>query len=101
MQKKPAKMSVPKFGAWDKKPPGVPTDYSLVFGQARANKKNQKTDLSEVKRLSLGNERLPLNTNHGRGRGRAREDPPVMVREHFPSSSSSFICTLFMVVITR
>ncbi|MED6218240.1 hypothetical protein PIB30_025014, partial [Stylosanthes scabra] len=53
------KASVPKFGAWEKKPAGAPTDYSMVFGQAREKRKSQKTDLSDVRRLSLGND-----TNH-------------------------------------
>ncbi|OIV95539.1 hypothetical protein TanjilG_10927 [Lupinus angustifolius] len=76
-------MSVPQFGGWEQKPPGVPTDYSMVFNQARANKKNQKTDLDEVKRLNLGKERVPINANnrqsHGHGH-HAKEDPPVLVR---------------------
>ncbi|GAV62132.1 AvrRpt-cleavage domain-containing protein, partial [Cephalotus follicularis] len=46
-------MSVPQFGGWDHKDPGA-TNYSMVFSQARANKKQQKTD---IKRSSLGNER--------------------------------------------
>jgi len=69
MQKKPTKMSVPQFGGWEHKAPGVPTDYSIVFGQARENKKTQKTNLAEVKRLSLGNERDNLNGNHRHGNG--------------------------------
>ena len=73
MQKKSTKMSVPQFGGWEHKS-GVPTDYSMVFNQARENKKTQKTDLAEVKRLSLGNERnerdtLNGNRHHGNGHG--------------------------------
>ncbi|XP_021279318.1 uncharacterized protein LOC110412971 [Herrania umbratica] len=44
-------MSVPRFGGWDQKGPGA-TDYSMVFSRARANRKQQKTDI----RRSLGNE---------------------------------------------
>ncbi|TKY46658.1 fe(2+) transport protein 3 [Spatholobus suberectus] len=101
-EKKPVKMSVPQFGGWEHKPAGVPTDYSMVFSQARAKKKTQKNDLTDVKRLSVGNERDALNANHHRGRGRGYgrghghghehghghghghdhddEDAPVMVR---------------------
>lgn len=93
MQKKPVKMSVPQFGGWEHKSPGVPTDYSMVFNQARANKKNQKTNLTEVKqRLSLGNEKIATNAkpyrhahahghgHHARAHAHPHEDPPVMVR---------------------
>lgn len=98
MQKKP-KMSVPQFGGWEKKAPGVPTDYSMVFSQARANKKTQKEDLTEVKRLSVGNERPPSNANHHRinprthpqlhahahghahAHSHAHQDPPIMVSD--------------------
>uniref|UniRef100_A0A5B6YNY8 Putative RPM1-interacting protein 4 (RIN4) family protein n=1 Tax=Davidia involucrata TaxID=16924 RepID=A0A5B6YNY8_DAVIN len=45
-------MSVPEFGGWDRKTPGA-TDYSMVFSRARANKKQQK---NEITRRSLGNE---------------------------------------------
>ncbi|KAK9673573.1 hypothetical protein RND81_12G176000 [Saponaria officinalis] len=45
-------MSVPQFGAWDKKGGSSP-NYSMVFGQARENRKQAKRD---VKHLSLGNE---------------------------------------------
>ncbi|KAE9606277.1 hypothetical protein Lal_00025023 [Lupinus albus] len=54
MQKK-AITSVPQFGGWDQNAGGA-TDYSMVFTQARANKKHMKSDLTEVKRISLGNE---------------------------------------------
>ncbi|XP_027329601.1 uncharacterized protein LOC113846008, partial [Abrus precatorius] len=64
VQKRPAMMSVPQFGGWDQKAPGA-TDYSMVFTQARANKKNQKTDLTEIKRKSLGSEGDFVNANHG------------------------------------
>lgn len=45
-------MSVPEFGGWDKEPPGA-TNYSMVFSQARANRKQQKSDVLR----SLGNHR--------------------------------------------
>ncbi|XP_022152996.1 lateral signaling target protein 2 homolog [Momordica charantia] len=48
--------SVPEFGGWDHNAPGA-SNYSVVFTQARANRKQQKTDLTEFKRSSLGNER--------------------------------------------
>ncbi|KAK7300255.1 hypothetical protein RJT34_11096 [Clitoria ternatea] len=35
-------MTVPQFGGWDHTAPGA-TDYSMVFSQARANKKYRKT----------------------------------------------------------
>lgn len=46
-------LSVPQFGAWDSKNP-VPTNYSMVFTRARANRKQHKSD---VRHASLGNER--------------------------------------------
>lgn len=67
MQKKHAKSSVPQFGAWDQKTMGA-TNYSMVFTQARANKKQQKTDLTEVKRSSVGTEEelvKAINHRHG------------------------------------
>ncbi|MBA0753342.1 hypothetical protein Gogos_020729 [Gossypium gossypioides] len=45
-------MSVPEFGGWDKQPPGA-TNYSMVFSQARANRKQQKSDVFR----NLGNHR--------------------------------------------
>ncbi|TKY71486.1 Pathogenic type III effector avirulence factor Avr cleavage site [Spatholobus suberectus] len=75
-------MSVPQFGGWDQKAPGA-TNYSMVFTQARANKKHQKTNLTEIKRKSLGNEGDFVKANHGHAhhhhvRGHAHEDPVVM-----------------------
>ncbi|TYJ18385.1 hypothetical protein E1A91_A09G119800v1, partial [Gossypium mustelinum] len=43
---------VPQFGAWDQKNAGA-TDYSMIFNQARANRKQHKSDV----RRSLGNDR--------------------------------------------
>ncbi|KAL7174392.1 hypothetical protein ACSBR2_033620 [Camellia fascicularis] len=48
---KPTRMSVPQFGGWDHKVGN--TDYSMVFSQARANKKQNKNDFN---RHSIGNE---------------------------------------------
>jgi hypothetical protein len=88
-------MSVPQFGGWDNKPKGVPTDYSLVFYQARENKKNLNTYLT--RRDSIRNDRFAKNaaTNHHRHGGHGHytrcsrnnehdhghhQDSPVMVR---------------------
>ncbi|KAL6341769.1 hypothetical protein AAG906_038013 [Vitis piasezkii] len=51
-KEKNAWMSVPQFGGWDQKTGGA-TNYSMIFSQARANKKQQKADINN----SLGNER--------------------------------------------
>lgn len=100
MQKKHGVTTVPQFGGWDQSAPGA-TDYSMVFTQARAKKKQQKIDLTDIKRHSLGNEREFINANrghhhahqglghahhghghayHGHGHGHAHEEPIVMVR---------------------
>ncbi|WJX38001.1 hypothetical protein P8452_25707 [Trifolium repens] len=97
-EKRSYKTSVPQFEGWENKPKGVPTDYSMVFNQARENKKNHKTDVLEVRRLSVGNDqRVASNTTnhrhgHGRGRGSTHgsghnhpngiQDPPVMKRPY-------------------
>ncbi|KAK7331733.1 hypothetical protein VNO80_28471 [Phaseolus coccineus] len=82
-------MSVPQFGGWDQSAPGA-TDYSMVFTQARANKKHQKTNITEIRPVILENEGGFSNSNHGRahhhghGRGHGHthahghEDPSVM-----------------------
>ncbi|EXB80475.1 hypothetical protein L484_001258 [Morus notabilis] len=70
-------MSVPQFGGWEHKSPGR-TDYSMVFSRARANRKQKKTDLSEFKRSSLGNERELIAP-----RGPPHQDDSVMVGLHF------------------
>ncbi|KAL9267216.1 hypothetical protein AKJ16_DCAP17279 [Drosera capensis] len=41
---------IPEFGKWDQKSGGNP-NYSVVFSQARANRKQAKNDMN---RLSLG-----------------------------------------------
>uniref|UniRef100_A0A6N2LVX0 RIN4 pathogenic type III effector avirulence factor Avr cleavage site domain-containing protein n=1 Tax=Salix viminalis TaxID=40686 RepID=A0A6N2LVX0_SALVM len=50
-------LSVPEFGGWNSKNT-VPTDYSMVFTQARANRRQRKSD---VRHASLGNERELLS----------------------------------------
>lgn len=87
MQNTPV-MSVPQFGGWDQRAPGD-TDYSMVFTQARANKKHQKTNITEIKPVIVGNEGVFSNSNHGRAHGHGRghgqththEDPGVMVKQ--------------------
>ncbi|KAF3430946.1 hypothetical protein FNV43_RR25676 [Rhamnella rubrinervis] len=59
-EKNAAWMSVPQFGGWDHK--GA-TDYSMVFSRARANKKQQRNDVTELKRAKLGNGRDFLATH--------------------------------------
>lgn len=73
-------MSVPEFGGWDQKAPGT-TDYSMVFTQARANKKQQKTNLTEIKADSVhANHGQALHHHRVPGHAHAHEDPVVMVR---------------------
>lgn len=38
-------MSVPQFGEWEQKTPSE-TNYSVVFSQARANRKKHKSDFT-------------------------------------------------------
>ncbi|KAB5541085.1 hypothetical protein DKX38_014059 [Salix brachista] len=68
MREKNGGLSVPQFGAWDSKNP-VPTDYSMVFTRARANRKQHKSD---VRHASLGNERELLATA-------CQQEDPVMI----------------------
>ncbi|OMO87178.1 Pathogenic type III effector avirulence factor Avr cleavage site, partial [Corchorus capsularis] len=49
-KQKKAWTSVPQFGGWDKGPGA--TNYSMVFSQARANRKQQKINI----RRSLGSQ---------------------------------------------
>ncbi|KAH0454811.1 hypothetical protein IEQ34_016735 [Dendrobium chrysotoxum] len=51
-------MAVPQFGGWDQKAGGGTPDYSMVFTRARANRKQQKIDVSSS---SLGHEKEFLN----------------------------------------
>ncbi|XP_052208743.1 uncharacterized protein LOC127812104 [Diospyros lotus] len=46
-------MSVPEFGGWDRSADEEATNYSVVFSQARANRKEHK---SNPRHASLGNE---------------------------------------------
>ncbi|XP_075484087.1 uncharacterized protein LOC142524162 [Primulina tabacum] len=52
--------SVPQFGAWEHEA-GVGTNYSMIFSQARANRKQQKNNLT---RHIIGNERELLKKTH-------------------------------------
>ncbi|XAR52830.1 hypothetical protein NMG60_11021129 [Bertholletia excelsa] len=45
-------MSIPKFGGWDERA-STPTNYSVVFSQARATKRRLKSDFN---RHSIANE---------------------------------------------
>jgi len=49
VMQKPKTMAVPQFGAWDQKG-GASPNYSMVFGQARAKRKQAKNQ------IKLGNE---------------------------------------------
>ncbi|BFG30149.1 hypothetical protein CerSpe_164230 [Prunus speciosa] len=69
---KNARRSVPQFGGWDQNGPD-PTNYTVVFTQARANKKQNKTDLTEFKRNSLGNEQEFLDA-HSQHRHHQQDD---------------------------
>ncbi|KAJ6750946.1 hypothetical protein OIU85_001476 [Salix viminalis] len=68
-------LSVPEFGGWNSKNT-VPTDYSMVFTQARANRRQRKSD---VRHASLGNERELLSAAAA---ARQQEDS-VMKRKKF------------------
>ncbi|KAL1347949.1 uncharacterized protein [Arachis hypogaea] len=75
--------SVPQFGGWDQRDPGS-TNYSMVFAQARANKKSMKNDLTEsIKRASLGSDEEFLNANananHAQGKSHANANAIVNV----------------------
>ncbi|GMN23615.1 hypothetical protein TIFTF001_043701 [Ficus carica] len=83
VQVKNGRMSVPQFGGWEHKNPGG-TDYSMVFSRARANRKQQKTDLSEFKRNSLGNERELIAPHH-------QDDSVCMVGLHFTETQLCII----------
>ncbi|KAK7386153.1 hypothetical protein VNO78_26175 [Psophocarpus tetragonolobus] len=68
-------MSVPQFGAWDQNAAGT-TDYTVMFTKARANKRQQKTNPTEIRRRSLGSERDFVNVSHH------AHTPPHHVRSH-------------------
>ncbi|XP_057479260.1 uncharacterized protein LOC130766640 [Actinidia eriantha] len=44
--------AVPKFGGWDRKVPGA-TDYSMVFSQVRANRKQTRYSLRSEHELMI------------------------------------------------
>lgn len=75
--------AVPKFGAWEQKGNTSP-NYSVVFGQARAHRKQVKND---VRRLSLGDEsELILQHNPRYDYDHHHKDADsVMVRLNFHS----------------
>ncbi|RDY08648.1 Dihydropyrimidinase, partial [Mucuna pruriens] len=62
-EKRSPMMSVPQFGGWDQHAPGA-TDYSVMFTKARANKKHQKTNLTEIGSKGLENEGDFVNAKH-------------------------------------
>ncbi|WCJ28975.1 RPM1-interacting protein 4 (RIN4) family protein [Euphorbia peplus] len=51
-------MSVPQFGGWESKAAGA-TDYSMVFSRARANKKQQKTEIKNTDKEEFINPLAP------------------------------------------
>ena len=53
VQNRPPVMSVPQFGGWVQNAPGA-TDYTVMFTQARENKRHQKNNLIEIRRKVLG-----------------------------------------------
>ncbi|KAL2342080.1 hypothetical protein Fmac_010020 [Flemingia macrophylla] len=88
------RMSVPQFGGWDQSAPGA-TDYSMVFTQARANKKNQKTNMTEIKHKIHENEGNSVNDNHDQAHHhhhhRARSHPHA--HEHASAMAKKKIMT--------
>ncbi|KAG0450501.1 hypothetical protein HPP92_026730 [Vanilla planifolia] len=74
-------MAVPQFGGWEKKADRTP-DYSMVFTRARANRKQQKVDVS---RVSIGQEKEFLNFP----RPRTEEDSAMRRRRLFSCLSCS------------
>lgn len=75
--------SVPEFGGWDHNAPGA-SNYSVVFTQARADRKQQKIDLTEFKKTSLGNERefMSMADNHPHQQKHHRQRRPHHRHEH-------------------
>ncbi|KAK4762622.1 hypothetical protein SAY86_008390 [Trapa natans] len=56
-------MAIPQFRGWDQKASGLPTNYSMVFSQARDNRKkhkNTRTDLSAGQVLGVRGSSWPL-----------------------------------------
>nr|GLL32471.1 hypothetical protein DM860_009911 [Ipomoea trifida] len=66
-------MSVPKFGAWEAKPGSSPSNYTVMFSEARANRKQHKTEYTHH---SIGNDQelrgkqygapMPMEEDYGR-----------------------------------
>ncbi|XP_052734907.1 uncharacterized protein LOC128197362 [Vigna angularis] len=63
-QKNTTVMSVPQFGGWDQNEGAY--DYSVVFNQARATKKHQKTNITEIKSINLENEEAFSSSSNSR-----------------------------------
>ncbi|PIA53821.1 hypothetical protein AQUCO_00900423v1 [Aquilegia coerulea] len=62
-REKPVFMSVPQFGGWEQQAGGN-TNYSMVFNQARVNRREVKRD---IRRSSIGNEQeLIVQVHHDR-----------------------------------
>lgn len=87
MQKNGRK-SVPQFGGWDQNSPD--TNYTVVFSQARANRKQNKTDLTEFKRNSLGNEQ-EFMAAHPHHPHHHHQDDSVTVRRSFFGTRLFFV----------
>ncbi|KAJ8751413.1 hypothetical protein K2173_016618 [Erythroxylum novogranatense] len=72
-------ISVPQFGGWDSKS-NDDTNYSVLFSQARAKRKEHKYD---PRHASLGNEREIMNAatfNHHRRHHRHHQEDSVTPR---------------------
>lgn len=66
------RMSVPKFGAWEQKSGSSPSNYTVMFSEARANRKQHR---SEHAHHSVGNDQdlrakqyPPMEEDYGRVR---------------------------------
>ncbi|XP_020220189.1 NEDD8-specific protease 1 [Cajanus cajan] len=80
------RMSVPQFGGWDQNAPGA-TDYSVVFTQARANKKHQKTSMTEIKTKIHEIEGDSVNSNNSQSHHHHHHHHHHHVRSHAPEDS--------------
>ncbi|KAK7385895.1 hypothetical protein VNO78_31841 [Psophocarpus tetragonolobus] len=86
-------MSVPQFGGWDQNTSGV-TYYTMVFNQARANKKHKKTYLTAIRRNSFGSEKGFINVNHDQAlhhHGYANHDPVHAHEDHVIMGKKRFL----------
>ncbi|KAF5185666.1 RPM1-interacting protein 4 (RIN4) family protein [Thalictrum thalictroides] len=59
-REKPVFTSVPQFGGWEQQAGGN-TNYSMVFNQARVNRREVKKD---IRRSSIGNEQELIIVHH-------------------------------------